>query len=364
MFKHYLGLPLYFDVADSGSGTNENPLTSSGSTGGITSGTASEAMIKAAEAAESSTVADPTEGQVKIGDPASPGGPGKPPATAETPEQKAAKAAGSKPGEVAKPGATGEAPDSRIQAATRNARNQVIVDVSEALGMDPRTFGSEGIGAIKNSLSITNLIRQDAAGFVRKLAGELGLTVSGGKVDLADEKLPEPDLETADKSKRAYSAESITRILEIQRAQIMREMQPLREARESDDAGREEEARITRLTQVKDLALKEARQIPHFEENEAAIAEKLAKMDPRLKRSMGPIAAMHLAFGQVLSEKVFPSIELSAEQKVRDSMKKKAAGSSIVSPSGGSDATPPAVRPGDVEGLAARMRWMSEQASA
>ncbi len=80
-------------------------------------------------------------------------------------------------------------------------------------------------------------------------------------------------------------------------------------------------------------ALAQAKDLPHFWENRAKIAEKLAAMDPSIRQRFGAVAAMHMAYAQVLKESVLPALGTQAEQNVRDEYKRKAnAASGSVNP--------------------------------
>ena len=109
-------------------------------------------------------------------------------------------------------------------------------------------------------------------------------------------------------------------------------------------------------------ALSVASKLPHFEEYKADIAKELEQVDPRVRRQVGSVAALYMAYNKVLAEKVFPTIGRDAESKVREGFKRSAAASNgQVKPGAGVDGKPKPLKDGDVDGLAAHMARLASQ---
>lgn len=307
--------------------TTDNGAGSS-SSGGISSGTASESMIKAATAL-SSEGSQPA-GERSAGDTSASGAPGTGVATAPA-------TTGVQPtGQPDATGARGPIPYDRHEAAMRNLRNQY--GWAEAITSQ---YGLQAQDVVQG-VNLLMRLRSDPAAFARTLAGELGL----GETREAepDFTMPDPDLVSQDGRHQAYSAASVKRMLEITRQQIIREIrgeiQPLSEFQTGLRTERQSAEIVARAQQEGQTALNRMRMYPRFKENEKAIGAKMAEMgqaDPALIQN--PIALMMLAYNAVLEEKVFPGYGMSAEQRVREENARKAAASAgSVHPSGGGGA--------------------------
>src|SRR5262245_61381298 len=132
----------------------ENAGASPAATGNITSGTASEAMIRAASSAAESTPTAPAP--TPAGDTPQTGAPAGTPST--SPATSGQPAAGSPAAPPA--AATGDAPENRIIAATRNARAQALTDVGQALGLD-HPLSSQDLQDLSLGLQILKELRAD-----------------------------------------------------------------------------------------------------------------------------------------------------------------------------------------------------------
>lgn len=288
----------------------------------VSSGTASEAMIRAAEAA-SSAAPEPT-GVAAVGDTTPPAGVSTPGATAAATGQPEAS------GQPAATGTRGEAPEPRIVAAVKNARAEVEAQYAWARDLNQDDA--------KNGVSLLREIRGDAAGFVRRLAQELGLSFAEApKPEVkAPWVKPVPALRSED-GKAAYTDEQVEAMLAHVKEEILGEVAPLREAHTKAEEARTLGERIAAAKTRIDTALTEARNLPHFKEHEDAIGKKLQQIPPQTRRELGAVACLHMAYNQVLAETVFPSIATTAEAKVRDEYERKAATSTgTVRPTGAS----------------------------
>lgn len=287
------------------------------STASITSGTASEAMIKAATAA-SSAEAPPT-GDKKVGDtppPASTTDAGASVAAIEPPvkDDSAAAAAATR----------GEAPPHRIEAAVRNARQ---LAQAETL----RSYGLEGVDPadVRVGMEILADIRKDPKSFWQRLGTELGAQGGGKTTEEVEEDYPEADLISPDGKLKTYSIDAHRKALDIHgrkiQKQLMGELRPVMDFVENEKSTRSTAEAQAAVQTLVGQTLTEARKLPHFtKENEPLIVEKMKAIAPEVKRAIGPVAALYMAYNQMMAEKVFPGIDAAAEAKVRDSYAKKA----------------------------------------
>lgn len=334
-------------------GENENPTGADAPLGsGLTSGTASEALLRAAEAASSAdtqpegkTTGD-TMPQVGDGTPES-----KPAATGQP---ATSNPAGSQP-------APDGTPEHRIQAAVRNAREQATREVEARYaafkGMDPEQ--------VSTGLALLREIQADPGKFLEELSTRLGRPATAPAAAVADdEDLPEPDLVSKDGQLRTYKAETLQKMLDIHgrriAAAIRNEVKPFIDYTQTAQTREQQAADYAKREQVVRQALEEARELPHFtKENEPAILEILQGMSDEARASLGPVAALHKAYALFLKERVFPTIDSDADRRVRESFTRKAATSAgTVHPSGqGGDTKPPELK--GVADLAAHMERMA-----
>lgn len=276
--------------------------------GAVSSGTASEAMIAAAMAA--------SQADEK-----------KPDATGAASAVVAAEAK-SQTGADGKPVA-GVPPEDRWPSILENARTKAAEEA-----IKPYAW-AKGIKVEDASAALTLLqsLRHDPKALWRELGERIGAEVAPAKV----EEFPTADLVTADGAK-AHSDANLSKILDIFERRLMTkfqgELRPLMEFRDGEVETRTHTQTVAKAKELAGQALTDARSRPHFKENEPAIVEILTKMDPAIKKSVGPIAAMYMAYNQMLAEKVFPTIDTTAAEKVRaENLKKANAGG--IHPSGG-----------------------------
>lgn len=362
---HTMLTPLFQVQTDNGGGgTSENVAASvtggaaePTSSGNVTSGSASDAMIKAAMAASST-------------EEATAGAEADKPATPGTPEIAA------KPGAIDPQGKPG-APESRITAATRNARTAAIAETEAkyawAKGIEP--------AAAEIAFDVAVELAKDPTAFAEKLASRLGMRLvpltqaaAARTTEQGDpnEQMPTPSLRSED-GQMVYTAEQLHKALEINSrkllAQMRGEIKPLMDGHQATQRTQAEAEAHQHATETKDFILSAARQQPHFQVDDGKggkmdhpkILENLKAIAPAERRRLGPAGALYQAYTQYLREDVFPNIEQSVTKRVQDSWKKKAAGSGGAHPNG-SDASekPTRLRDGDVTGLAAHMARLAE----
>lgn len=317
------------DVTDNGAG--------SPALGNFSSGSASEAMIKAATEASS---ASPEPAGAAAGKPLTPAG-------VAAPDPKPAAIGQTETVVPPTPApAIAEAPEARIQAAVKNAR----AEFAWTKGLNPQEV-TEAVQFLRD-------LRADPKAFVSRVTGEMK---ASGLVEEPEEALPEPDLQTEDGKTKAYSATAVTKLVTLAVAKAIKEVRgeikPVLDQRAS-------EAITTKARGVALSAIEEGRSWLHFKEHESDIADVMAAMDPALKRELGPHRVMQRAYNQVLQEKVLPAQQAAAEAKVRESFEKKAntsIGSAHPSDNGGGGGKKPELT--GVESLARYMERMAAQAT-
>lgn len=337
MFKKYLLQPLTETPGGgSGGGTVNVGSQSSGvaTTGNVTSGTATEAMIKAAMAASS---AEPAPAGKPAGDTtvaAGSGEPGAKPSASGQPPQDGKQQP--TPGSDRNPQL-----EERFKSVASNARTKTLSLVAEHLGLDPKVFSSqEAVADLKGLISVGLHMQKDVVAFYKQMGEELrqrgmlddGDLVSGGR----QEGWPDADVQSPDGKIKAYSDKLVVSMLKGLENRLRREfssqLQPLNQFRETVTTEQQTNAALEEAREKKDAILTRSRALPHFKENEPAIAQKLATMDPEERTRLGPEAALYAAYHGVLNEKVWPSINQTAEQKVRDENARKANASHGVHP--------------------------------
>lgn len=348
------------NVTGSGSG----PSTGAASSGNISSGTASEAMIKAATAA-SSAAADPA---AKPGDTAVVSGGAATSTTTAGATDQLKPQAGSDAPAVAK----GPVPFERHEASVKNARAEGRAEGEKQYEW-AKGYKAEDVRNAMGWLSDIRSGRERATAFYHQLGQELGLSTAqpatgatgqpaaGGE----DEKLPSGSLKSED-GRRAYSEEDMTKVLEVHGRNLMRQFEtrfkPVNEFVTTERQSRQD-AEITQRTErtakeiIEDM---EAR--PYFKEHKAAIAEKFQAIPMDVKQRIGFPAAMLRAYNDVLAERVYPSIDQAAEERVKAANAKKAAatrGSAHPSDQGGEGQKPKLRNQAE---LAAHMRSLEAQA--
>lgn len=333
-------------------GTTDN-VTGSGAaaatTGNITSGTASEAMIKAATAASSAETAKPSG--TGTGDPPKEAGAGNTGATLD--------ATGQPPKVDSSGSATGDRgpiPFDRHEAALKNARTESIQQYKWAQELQDQGLNPD---EVKAGVSLLMRLRKDPAAFWKQLGSE----VQAGVTEEETFDIPGADLESPDGKVKAYSEGAHQKSLEVMEKKILsqfkKEMKPLIEFYGSEMTTRQQADFDAKAKKVGDAALKRAESFPHFKENKVAIAQKLAAMPADVVDEIGPIAAMFEAYNQMLQEKVFPSIETDAEKRVREDFQKKANAGGVHPAGGGGDTKKVEIT--GVSALAAHMEKLAAQ---
>jgi len=193
-------------------------------------------------------------------------------------------------------------------------------------------------------------LQQDPRAFLQQLANELA--EQGAFED--DEEIvdPEPDLQSEDGKKRAYSDTTVKQLLQNQEKRLMRIFKPYMESVDGFKSEAEGRRLVNESIKVADSAYEYASKLKFFKENEKAIGERLAAMDKGYRRSIGTRAALLECYHAVVD----PIADSLAEQRARERMREKANGGGAGNVgAGGTQDQKPQLRDGDVDGLAAHM---------
>lgn len=366
MFRRYLKLPLYHIPPETGGAGGIVESSENVADGSVSSGTASEALLAAVAASESSSGEGNEPDAVNLPKPAGAAGDTLP-------------SDGKAP--VAKPDAKGpqivagkEAPQSRIEAAVKNAREQAVTE-TEAKYAWAKDLDEE---SVSTAFNLASELLSDSEGFTRKLAGELGFKLvpaneAGKPAEKAAStwdvtKLPKGALRSED-GIEAYSKDQLIEVLGNLRGSLLAELQgqmkPLMD--------RDQKAAIAQQhTEIQNAAretagrlLTDMRKRPGFQVDDGKggkidnpkIKEYLQAIPQRV-RSANPTAALYHAYTTFIEKDYLPNMDTVAAQRVRDDNKRKVAGSSGVRPGAGvvGEAPKPIT---SVSGLARRMEEMA-----
>jgi hypothetical protein len=293
------------------------PSSSSGasSSGNITSGTASEAMIRAATAASEPAA---------TGDTSTQGGVRTPEATGATDQ----------PAPTGQPTAKGtRGPTLTLEAherVLRNAREQTAQ--LERQYAWAKEFKPEQAADIKVALQLLADIRKDPRAFYQELSGYVQPRQPQPEQQTSTG-FPDPELVSEDGKLKTYSDRQIHEIANSIRQQVMQELDPLIKFQQQTTTEREGAAIRQASRQQAQSVLETAKTLPHFMLQDAqgktvynpAILANLKAIPPETVEQVGAVGALYMAYNKYLSEAVFPNIQATAQQEVRDSFAKKAA---------------------------------------
>ncbi len=195
---------------------------------------------------------------------------------------------------------------------------------------------------------------------MQQLAAELA---GRGEEDLVD---PDPDLETTDRSKRAYSHEAVQKMLaNLEKRVTRRFLSEVKPALDYAQEGRESQkvaAIVAKANETAKTVMATAMQLPHFAANKDHILAELQAIDPAVRRDIGSPAALYMAYNKVLADRVFPTLAQTTEQSVLSGLKRAATAShGSVHPQHGSPGPAKPIKDGDVTGLARRMEELAAQ---
>jgi hypothetical protein len=259
-------------------------------------------------------------------------------------------------------GPQGPVPFDRHEAALRNARETATTELRSKLGWAESLNQQE----VTDAVNWMRSLRSDARGFYAQLGQELGVQEQAARG--ADDADPDPDLVSEDGRHKAYSATALAKIRENDRQKtinaVMSKLQPFLKTAESIEEQRQVAEITNQARQQAADVLRDARNLPHWKDHEPAILAKMQAIDPAVRNRIGSIAALYQAYHAVLQESVFPTIGLSAEQKVLADLQRKASaehGHAVVN--GGSNVGGTA-KPRNVRELAQHLQHLESQSPA
>ena len=315
------------------------------------------AAATASEAASSAAIGDPTStSSTETGE-------GRPPASTE-PASSAPAPAGQKPRST-------EAPEPRIVAAVRNAREETRAEVTRDF---ETRYGKPD--DVQRAVELTRRLFANPQEFFRQLASELkeqGFGEGHPSAPAAEPELvdPRPDLRSED-GKLAYSDEANRQIAanaaERVRRELRKEFGPaLDYTRTAEENARQTALQATIRVQGEQTATKAmaaARQLPHFTAHEKEIGEVYAAIPIELRREVGSVAALYMAYNKVLADTVLPTLGATTERQVIADLHRSAtagaSGVTIVPPA----QAKPVIREGNVDDLARHLERKHAEALA
>lgn len=299
----------------------------------VTHGDAGSALIAAAEralaeekGAASSAAGTPAPKAGDTAEAAGATGTEQPPKAGQPPD----------PSQAGKPEAARNTElETQFTRVARNAQSKVL----EALGLKGVTY--EQLPQVRKdigiSIGILRDLRKDPRDFHRRLGAEL--EAQGGGSASQPFKFPDGALVAEDGKTRTYSQEQIVKeivpYLEKQITQALLSNGALSKVINYVDEETERKASEATTNQRQQnirSVLVEARKSPHFSENEKDIMAQIAEWhqnDPEMLQARGVAWAVQAAYTKVLNEKVYgQGYENAVEQRIRENMRKKAAGGS------------------------------------
>lgn len=192
---------------------------------------------------------------------------------------------------------------------------------------------------------------------------DLGAVVGGMLRPPAEDLEPQPDLQTSDGAHKVYSATQLAKWREWnnrqQTAALNKELGPIKDfvSSSQETQQRTEIAQAAARTTTRVMA--EMREMPHFKDHEPEIEKRLRAIPPHVRREIGAIGCLQMAYNQTLKEVVFPKIEADADKRADERARQKAAaGAGGIKPNGGAGSTT-VKRPTNQAELAEHMRKLA-----
>jgi hypothetical protein len=217
---------------------------------------------------------------------------------------------------------------------------------------------------VNRAVSLTRRLFANPEAFFEQLGQELNQGKPAPVEELVD---PRPDLRSED-GKLAYSHEASLTIARNAAERMRRELrQEFEPALKYAQTGTEREA-VQQIraeaNQTASEVLGAARQLPHFKEHEQEISRVLSTIDPLVRRKVGSVAALYMAYNKVLAEQVLPTLSATTErQTIADLQRSAHAGASGLA-AAPAPPKPAVVRDGNVDDLAALLERKHAEASA
>lgn len=299
-------------------GTTDNGSAASfeSSRGGVTSGTASDAMIAAATAA--SSAADASAGAAET-TPVIPAVKTETPTIVET-----APIAGDKKGAI---------PFDRHETALKNARTEAATEALKsfawAQGLDPND--------VQNKMAIIARMQADPKAFLAEYQAAMK---EQGLVEEPEEAMPEADIVDPSGKLKTYTDATLNKIWEIREKRLekrlLAEMRPALEFAQTEHGRREQAEADRQRGQLVSTTMAGIRANQHFPKGadgkrdaagEAQILEYMRAIPAETRKAVGPVAALYMAFETYKEKHVYPNIQATAAETIRLENAKKAAAS-------------------------------------
>lgn len=222
-----------------------------------------------------------------------------------------------------------------------------------ANGIDP--------SVAQRALSLAKRLDTDPRAFFQQLQSEL---------DQSEDAFPEPDIKGPN-GVLAYSAPAMQKFANALTARITKQfegqIQPIIQERQQAQQQREQQERIqTAINEGKKVvrdALAHAMTIPTFKDNSAAISKKIDEIPPEVRSRVGLVAAMYMAYANVLADKLAGAVSQGEESAISDLKRKANAGTGNAAP-GGPVGAAKKTRPTNERELAAHMENLAKQMAA
>lgn len=214
--------------------------------------------------------------------------------------------------------------DHILDNARKQAREEVEGRFSHLKDIKP-----EQVRDIQLGIQLLQDLRSNGVEFAKHILAEAGVKL--GPEPKAEDL--SPDFKDESTGAQFFSADRVMKIVqqEVAKAvgQVRQDIKPVL------DNHTQTEMRTAART-AGQSAIDEALKVPLFKENQVAVGEVLSKMDPAMKRKLGPVGSLWTAFSHVLGNTVIPGIEAKVEGRVRETYDKKAAASVGAHPAGAS----------------------------
>lgn len=328
----------------SGAAPASAPAPAGGDTGRATS--AGQALERAAARSTATPVSAP--GAKPNG---SAGGPGQPAQVAAPVAQPAQPA-------PAQSQAKGPIPFDAHQTALKNARAQARDEARQEIMQQFAWANGVDANLAQRALALAKRLDTDPRAFFAQLQQEL---------NQSDDAFPEPDIKGPN-GVTAYSAQAMQKFANALTARITKQMQGQIQPVLSEYQQRQQQEQTRQRVQgaidegkkvIKD-ALAHAMTIPSFKENSAAISKKMDEIPPQVRSQVGLVAAMYMAYANVLVDALDKAKANGTEEAITDLKRKANAGSGNAAP-GGPVGAPTKTRPQNETELAAHMAKLATQ---
>ena len=254
---------------------------------------------------------------------------------------------------------SGEAPAHRIEAAVRNVREEMERELGWARQVGTRQD-------VERAVQLIRALDANPRAFYQQLTQELGIADAPATPPTPERVDPTADLRSED-GKEAFSAGAVRQLLDNAIARVKSELlEQVQPALEFTTQSRQqmEQARIE--SEVTTQAADTAREVfatlntlPHFTEQKANISAAYKAIPESTRAKVGSVAALYMAYNQVLAQHVLPTLSQQAQQQTLADLKRSAVAGAAGAPAGVTPTPKPVIRDGDVDGLAKHLESLT-----